>query len=153
MFLDPGKLLVIGVVALVVLGPERLPRVARTVGSFWHDFSRWRATVDAQVKSAFPDLPSTSAIVASVRSPLALLDRLAEQSGALTGIDDSEGEVPRTPGTVAPVPTDPAAGTVDPFDAWPTDTAPGPPSSVEPGPRHHRTDADAVSVADAVSMN
>jgi sec-independent protein translocase protein TatB len=82
MFLDPGKLLVIGVVALVVVGPERLPKVARTIGTFWHDFSRWRATIDEQVRGVFPDLPATHEIVAAVRSPVTLLDRLARDAMA-----------------------------------------------------------------------
>jgi sec-independent protein translocase protein TatB len=84
MFLDPGKLFVIGVVALVVVGPERLPKVARTIGTFWHDFSRWRATVDEQVRGVFPDLPPTHEIVAAVRSPVTLLDRLAREAVAQT---------------------------------------------------------------------
>ena len=42
-----SELLVIGVVALVVIGPERLPRVARTLG---HLFGRLQRYV-AQVKS------------------------------------------------------------------------------------------------------
>jgi len=42
-----SELLVIGVVALVVIGPERLPRVARTLG---HLFGRLQRYV-TQVKS------------------------------------------------------------------------------------------------------
>ena len=42
-----SELLVIGIVALVVIGPERLPRVARTLG---HLFGRMQRYV-AQVKS------------------------------------------------------------------------------------------------------
>ncbi len=29
--LDPGKLLIIGIVAVILLGPDRLPQVARQV--------------------------------------------------------------------------------------------------------------------------
>lgn len=84
MFLDPGKLLVIGAVALVVVGPEQLPKVARTIGSLWHDFSRWRATLDEQVRGVFPDLPATHEIAAAVRSPVTLLDRWAREAAAPT---------------------------------------------------------------------
>jgi len=33
--LDVSKLAVIGAVALVVIGPEKMPRVARTIGTFF----------------------------------------------------------------------------------------------------------------------
>ena len=36
--LSPAKLLVILVVALVVLGPDKLPKVAKQIGSLWSDF-------------------------------------------------------------------------------------------------------------------
>jgi sec-independent protein translocase protein TatB len=57
--LDPAKLLVIGLIALIVLGPERLPRLARQLGSAWHELTRLREQVTDEVKSAFPieDLP------------------------------------------------------------------------------------------------
>jgi Sec-independent protein translocase protein TatA len=145
-FLDPVKLLVIAVVALVVLGPERLPKVARTVGSFWHDFSRWRATIDEQVKSAFPDLPSTRDIASTVRSPLAFLDRLAQESGASAGLDSTPSKVAAEPVTVNPVPSN-VAEPVDPWDSWPTDTAGRPAASTGPGP------TDTGALADVVSMN
>ncbi len=93
MFLDPGKLLVIGAVALVVVGPERLPKVARTIGSLWHDFSRWRATIDEQVRGVFPDLPATHEIVAAVRSPVTLLDRLARDAVAQSSAADPPAEI------------------------------------------------------------
>jgi sec-independent protein translocase protein TatB len=78
--LDPAKLLVIGVLALVLLGPERLPRVARQLGGAWRELTRLRDQVTDEVKAAFPldDLPrvpnASSAIskaVSTVTSPLA----------------------------------------------------------------------------------
>jgi Sec-independent protein translocase protein TatA len=81
MFLDPAKLLIIGVVALVVLGPDQLPKMAETAGSLWHEFKRWRTSLDDRVRAAFPDLPSTHEIAAAVRSPIFLLDRLADEAG------------------------------------------------------------------------
>ena len=49
--LDLGlsKLAVIGVVALVVIGPERLPKVARTVGTLLGRAQRYLAEVKAEV--------------------------------------------------------------------------------------------------------
>jgi sec-independent protein translocase protein TatB len=43
------KLLLIGVVALVVLGPEKLPRVARTVGNLLGRAQRYVADVKSEV--------------------------------------------------------------------------------------------------------
>jgi sec-independent protein translocase protein TatB len=49
--LDIGfsELVVIGVVALVVIGPERLPRVARTVGHLLGRFNRYVSEVKADI--------------------------------------------------------------------------------------------------------
>jgi sec-independent protein translocase protein TatB len=44
-----SELLVIGVVALVVIGPERLPKVARTLGHLFGRLQRYVATVKADV--------------------------------------------------------------------------------------------------------
>ncbi|MBI2769583.1 MAG: Sec-independent protein translocase subunit TatB [Burkholderiales bacterium] len=49
--LDLGieKLMVIGAVALIVIGPEKLPRVARTVGTLLGKAQRYVADVKAEV--------------------------------------------------------------------------------------------------------
>ncbi len=44
-----SELLVIGVVALIVIGPERLPRVARTVGHLAGRLQRYVADVKADI--------------------------------------------------------------------------------------------------------
>jgi len=54
--LDPAKLLIILVLALVVLGPERLPRVARQLGAAWRELTRMREQVSEEVRSAMPDV-------------------------------------------------------------------------------------------------
>jgi len=43
------ELMVIGVVALIVVGPERLPRVARTVGALLGRLQRYVADVKADI--------------------------------------------------------------------------------------------------------
>lgn len=45
-----SELLVIGVVALIVLGPERLPKVARTAGHLFGRLQRYVSDVKAEVK-------------------------------------------------------------------------------------------------------
>ncbi len=54
--LDPAKLLVILVLALVILGPERLPKAARQVGAFWRDLTAFRQRLEEEVRSAIPDV-------------------------------------------------------------------------------------------------
>jgi TatA/E family protein of Tat protein translocase len=97
--LSPAKLLVILVVALVVLGPDKLPKVARQVGSLWSDFRAFRERLESGVRETFPDLPSTETITHAVRSPVAFLDNLAathaHENGASApadGIESSEVE-------------------------------------------------------------
>lgn len=43
------KILLVGVVALIVLGPEKLPKVARMVGSLWGRAQRYIAQVKSEV--------------------------------------------------------------------------------------------------------
>jgi sec-independent protein translocase protein TatB len=44
-----GELMILGVVALIVIGPERLPRVARTAGHFLGRFQRYVAQVKSDI--------------------------------------------------------------------------------------------------------
>ena len=81
-FLSPAKLLVVLLVAIVVLGPDKLPKVARQVGSLWGDFRRLRQRLESDVRGNFPDLPSTDKITQAVRSPISFLDSLADTHAA-----------------------------------------------------------------------
>ncbi len=48
--IGPMKILVVLLVALIVLGPEKLPQMARQIGKAWGDFKRFRDTVEAEVR-------------------------------------------------------------------------------------------------------
>jgi sec-independent protein translocase protein TatB len=78
--LDPGKLLVIAVVAVMVLGPDKLPHFARQVGGAWRSFNDFRRRMEAEVRSNIPDLPSTEDIAHLAKSPAAFLNRLSNMS-------------------------------------------------------------------------
>ncbi len=84
--LDPGKLLVIAVVAIILLGPDRLPQVARQLGGAWRTFNEFRHRMESEVRSTMPDLPPTSEIARLARSPSALLNHLS----TLSSDDDEE---------------------------------------------------------------
>ena len=45
-------LMVVGIVALVVLGPDRLPDVARTAGSLYREWKRIRGDLEGEVREA-----------------------------------------------------------------------------------------------------
>ena len=86
--LDPGKLLIIAVVAIILLGPDKLPQVARQVGGAWRSFNEFRHRMETEVRSSIPDLPSSSDIARLARSPSALLNHLSNlgpEDGAASG--------------------------------------------------------------------
>jgi Sec-independent protein translocase protein TatA len=99
--LDPAKLLVIAVVAVILLGPDRLPHLARQVGGYWRTFNDYRHRMESQVRDSMPDLPSTAEITRLVRSPAALLDHLSTM-----GSDGEKEAAPLVPRVVDPSPLD-----------------------------------------------
>src|SRR5208282_1872053 len=87
--LDPGKLIVIAVVAIILLGPDRLPQVARQVGGAWRSFNEFRHRMESEVRNTMPDLPPTSEIARLARSPSALLNHLSNLSSDDEALDGS----------------------------------------------------------------
>lgn len=97
--LDPSKLLVIAVVTLIVLGPDKLPHYARQIGKTWRSFSEFRQRMESEVRDAVPGLPSTSELAGYVRSPGALLDRLSADVPSdeeMLSTPDIKGDLPAT---------------------------------------------------------
>jgi TatA/E family protein of Tat protein translocase len=94
--LDPAKLLVIAVVAIILLGPDKLPQVARQVGGAWRSFNEFRHRMETEVRSSMPDLPSTTEIARLARSPSALLDHLSNMGS------DDDAASPEGDGEQAP---------------------------------------------------
>lgn len=82
--LSPTKILIVLIVAVVLLGPKRLPRVARELGAGWRKIRELHSRVDADLRESMPDLPTTQEIVHFARSPITMLNRLAT-------LDDPEG--------------------------------------------------------------
>jgi sec-independent protein translocase protein TatB len=110
--LDPSKLLIIAVVAIILLGPDRLPQVARQVGGAWRSFNEYRHRMESEVRTSIPDLPSSTEIVRLARSPSALLNHLSNMSvekpnpaNVPDEADVAEAGEAATP-TVNPIPTD-----------------------------------------------
>jgi TatA/E family protein of Tat protein translocase len=78
--ISPIKIMVIITVILVLLGPDKLPEVARKLGSSWHSIKRIQQKIETEVREAIPDLPSSGDIVRIVRNPVHLLDQLANRT-------------------------------------------------------------------------
>jgi TatA/E family protein of Tat protein translocase len=57
--LSPVKIMVIVAVVLLLLGPDKLPEVAHKLGSSWRSLKRLQERVEAEVREAIPDLPSS----------------------------------------------------------------------------------------------
>jgi TatA/E family protein of Tat protein translocase len=78
--ISPVKIMVIITVILVLLGPDKLPEVARKLGSSWQSIKRFQQKIETEVREAIPDLPSSGDIVRIVRNPAQLLDQLADRT-------------------------------------------------------------------------
>jgi sec-independent protein translocase protein TatB len=91
--LSPVRLLIVAVVALIVLGPDKLPQVARQAGSLWHSLRQMSQRVEDELREVAPDLPRSSDLVRYARSPVALLNQLADKAQA-----ESASEDPASPG-------------------------------------------------------
>jgi Sec-independent protein translocase protein TatA len=74
--------MVIVAVVLLLLGPDKLPDVAHKLGSSWRALKRLQERVEAEVREAIPDLPSTGDIARIARSPVNLLNSLADRVDA-----------------------------------------------------------------------
>jgi Sec-independent protein translocase protein TatA len=72
--LDPAKILMIFVVVLIVMGPDRLPKVARQLGAAWHEVTRLRQEVADEVRAVMPELDLNS------------IPRIPSVRGTLTGL-------------------------------------------------------------------
>jgi sec-independent protein translocase protein TatB len=124
--LSPIKIMVIVAVALLLLGPDKLPDVAHKLGSSWRALKRLQEKVEAEVREAIPDLPSTSDIVRIARSPVNMLNQLADRADA-RDVQASDDEAPSAAGGAAGPST---ATTSPPYVPPPvkrTDVAPSPP--------------------------
>jgi len=154
-FLSPAKLLVILVVALVVLGPDKLPKMAKQIGGLWGDFRKFRERLETDVRGNFPDLPSTETISRAVRSPLSFLDTLADTHSAENGttsgtVNGSEPPDVHGDAVQPPVDSNRPAGTVEAFEEVPA--VPGV-LITDPGGIVHQVRATGGAVPDDPGLN
>lgn len=105
--LDPGKMLLIAVIAVILLGPDRLPHFARQVGGAWRSFNEMRQRLESSVRTSIPDLPSSGDVARLMRSPTQLLNHLSamapdEGDATRSKSPAQEATARTTDGTAAP---------------------------------------------------
>ena len=103
--LNPEKLFIVLIVALVLLGPDKLPRVARQMGAAWAKLREFQQRIESEVRETMPDLPSSQEIARIARSPVAYLTTMAATGDKLV---PDRGNPNSTPTEVGPWPADPA---------------------------------------------
>ncbi|HVF15234.1 MAG TPA: twin-arginine translocase TatA/TatE family subunit [Acidimicrobiales bacterium] len=64
--LGPAEILVILIVALIVLGPKRLPEAGRQVGKALAEVRRWTSDAKAEIRSVIDEVPTPSTLVEPV---------------------------------------------------------------------------------------
>jgi Sec-independent protein translocase protein TatA len=111
--LDPEKLLIVLVLALILLGPDKLPKLARQLGAGWGRVRALHQRLEEEVRNTVPDLPSSAQLARMVRSPVSYLNTLADEHSGKTNTDGTAG----------------SAGEDDRHEAWPAD--PGDPTAQE----------------------
>ena len=75
-----SEILVIMVVALLVIGPERLPKVARSMGQWWGRVQRFVNTVKQDVNRSM-ELEELRELERKVKAEADALERSAQQAG------------------------------------------------------------------------
>ena len=100
--LSPEKILVLGFIALIVLGPNRLPQAARSLGRFMAQLRAMSASFETEVRDALHD--PTEALNAAVSEFRPGQIRRSVR-GAITS-----SLIPPAQGTPPPRPAAPAPG-------------------------------------------
>jgi len=82
--LDPAKIFLLLVIALIVVGPERLPGAARQLGGAWRELNRLRAKFDEEVRALVPDLDLPNIPTSPAKAVTGYLSGLVSGTGTST---------------------------------------------------------------------
>lgn len=136
---DVSKMAVIGVVALVVLGPERLPRVSRTVGTMFGRAQRYFADVKAEVNQQI-QLDEVKKLKSDIEGAVKNLGS-ATQTGIAQSVSALKTEVEQAGASIEQALTDDYLPSIHESggSGWPTSFAP----AAEPAPVIGQTSASA----------
>lgn len=156
--LSPTKLIIIFVVVIVLLGPKRLPQVARQLGAGWRKIVGFQQQIEQELRETVPNLPSSQDLVRFARSPVTMLNQLAEIPSSPA---DHPVEDPGAPTVADGSPSLGAAGSPPDGDPWPEDRSSGapvpapapPPTADRPGSGPRALGDLGALAADDPSMN
>ncbi len=142
---DAGKLIIIGIVALIVIGPKELPRVMRYVGEALAKMRRMGAEFRAQFLEAmreaeFEDIKSGVENIAAGTKPALSVDPLAQIKAEITQALEAAGTPGTAPSADAALPATPQPGPAPPH------ALASPPTTALPG-AEHPTVAESSNVA------
>ncbi len=107
---------------MLLLGPDKLPDVAHKLGASWRALKNLQEKMEAEVRQAIPDLPSATEIARIARSPVSLLNQLADrvdakEAAAATPAKEATSETPLiTPPPRLPTPPPTRADVFTPPD-------------------------------------
>ena len=59
--LSPLEILIVGVIALIVFGPQKLPEIARTIGKAAHELRRMASEVRSEFEMGLDDVEDEQA--------------------------------------------------------------------------------------------
>ncbi len=127
-----GEIVVIGIVALIAIGPKELPTVLRTIGQWTGKIRRMANEFQGQFQEALreaelSDLQKHAEDIGGSVTSLADIDPLAEEQKQIERIGEGAGNLPSDA-----VMTGPAAATAEPTAALPDISVP--PSQLPPPP-------------------
>jgi TatA/E family protein of Tat protein translocase len=97
--LSPIKILVIIAVVMILLGPDKLPEVANKLGQAWRSLRRFQQKVEQDIRTAVPDLPSAGELARFARSPVNLLNELADRANDSSLLSPTAVAAPETLGS------------------------------------------------------
>jgi len=129
-----GKLVLIGVVALIVIGPKELPAVLRTVGQWMGKIRRMAAEFQGQFQEAMREAEMTDLkkqfddTAASVTSAFDTTGFKSEMENLIKDKDPTGMTSPATPAATDPTtpPSDPAVAPTDPVALGTAPVTPAP---------------------------
>jgi sec-independent protein translocase protein TatB len=109
---DFSEIMVIMIVALIVIGPERLPKVARTMGEWWGRLQRYINRIKQDVTTSM-ELEELRELERKIKAEADALERTVQQTGndlnhEVRQLGKELNQPAQEPGKPTP-PTDPAS--------------------------------------------
>jgi sec-independent protein translocase protein TatB len=125
-----SEIFVIALVALIVIGPERLPKVARTLGHLFGRMQRYVNDVKADITREM-ELDELRKLQASVEDAARSIEQtvnkeISTTESELNSIAASAAEAAPAPSSAGIVPPPPASAAVEPPPPPATESAPDP---------------------------